>query len=352
MKTAGVIVVLAIGGVAYYHYVYAPQRSMATGEVEYVLPESLPVVDTTAEVRRVIATLHSGQQVRVTASFADWAGLRLAERQTGWVPAKDLLDAQTYDEDQELLKSEQESPVQSAGHINTVANVHLKPSRGALAVGRILPGQRVDVYDRRLVERDTSAAGGSGKPIRDVWYLVRSVSTGGWVLGDFVDLDVPQGLAPYAQGINMVAWMPLDTVDDAGRQVPQYLAADRIGRRDVDFNHIRVFTWWLKRHEYVTAYVESNLDGYFPITVSHTGQIPHFRLRLVDPDGHRYQKVYGLFDTIVRPLGIIDGWKSSAMPAPVRTRSRRRSGEARRRGFRAHSRLSSIRGQAGFMSAQ
>ncbi|HLI29630.1 MAG TPA: hypothetical protein VKV79_00860, partial [Terriglobia bacterium] len=101
-----------------------------------------------------------------------------------------------------------------------------------------------------------------------------------------------------------------------------YLAADRIGTRDFDFNHIRVFTWWVKRHKYVTAYVESGLQGYFPITVTHLGSVPYFRLRLVDDTGRKFQKVYGLFDTIVRPIGTVGGWTSNAMPQP---RTRRRS---------------------------
>jgi hypothetical protein len=42
---------------------------------------------------------------------------------------------------------------------------------------------------------------------------------------------------------------------------------------------------------------------------------PYFRLRLVDDEGEKYQKVYGLFSTIVHPLGTVKGWESDAMPA-------------------------------------
>jgi Bacterial SH3 domain len=322
--------VLTIGGIAYYHYVYVPRKNLAASEVEYVLPEALPVIDTTAEVRRVVATLHSGQPVRVTSTVDEWSKLLLADGQSGWVHGRDLLDAQTYGRDQELLKQEESSPAQAAGHINTIANVHLTASRVGVTVGQLSTDQRVEVYDRRLVNRPALPGSGSGKTAQDVWYLIRGGHSAGWVLGDFVSLDVPQGLAEYAQGINLVAWMPLDTVDDNGQEIPQYLAADRIGRRNVDFNHIRVFTWWVKHHKYVTAYVESHLDGYFPITVTHTGNVPYFRLRLVD-EGRRYQKVYGLYDTIVRPIGTVDGWTSTAMPAPAVSRLSLRSRRLRRR---------------------
>jgi hypothetical protein len=330
LKAAGVLLVLTIGFIAYYHYVYIPNQNRSAGATEYVLPETLPVIDTTAEVRRVIATLHSGEPVRVTFNTDEWAKLLLAHGQTGWVHGKDLLDAQTYDRDQALLKQEQSAPAQAAGHVNTLANVHLTPFRNGVTVGQLSPDQRVDVYDRRLVERPASPGGGSRRSVQDVWYLVRGGNCGGWILGDFVSLDVPQGLAQYAQGINLVAWLQLDTVNDNGEQIPQYLGADRIGRRDVDFNHIRVFTWWVKHHKYVTAYVESHLDGYFPIAVTQAGHVPYFRLRLMDDQRHRYQKVYGLFDTIVKPIGEVDGWTSDSMPARLFSRTGRRRRRSRK----------------------
>jgi hypothetical protein len=106
--------------------------------------------------------------------------------------------------------------------------------------------------------------------------------------------------------------------------------ADRIGGAGgADFDHIRVFTWWVKHHRYVTAYVESGLVGYFPMEVqqirdpNYYAQLsPYFRLRLIDENSHRYQKVYGLFDTIVRTIGTVDGWDSDAMPARVPRKER------------------------------
>ena len=332
MKKLLVFLLIVIGGAAYYQFVRARRKSQASGEVAYVLPEKLPVLDTTAIIHRVIATLHGGEQVIVSARIGEWARLQLPHGQSGWVPQESLIDRETYKRGQELLKDLTRSQVQAEGHTDSAVNLHLEPSRDALKLAEFPAGQRVDVYNRRLVARSSQPAPANGKepPPRDVWYLVRSGPYAGWILGRFVDLDVPAGLANYAQGINMVAWLVLDTVDDGGHEVPQYLAADRIGERDLDFNHIRVFTWWIKHHKYVTAYVESHLNGYFPITVTHEGNVPYFRLRLIGDQGEKYQKVYGLFDTIVRPIGTVEGWTSEAMPAPPASRARRRRARRRR----------------------
>lgn len=322
MKTFVALVLAIAAAVAYYHFVYKPKRNRPAGEIAYVLPQELPVVNTTAVIRNVIATLHGGQPVHVTERIGDWARVALAGGEDGWVKQKDLLDAETYKKGQALLDQLNGMQVQAVGRADDAVNLHLDSSMDAPTLGEFSANQPLEVYGRRLVARPSAPGTPPAATIQDVWYLVRGSGRAGWVLGRFVDLDIPQGLANYAQDVNMVAWLVLDTASDGGRQEPQYLAADRIGARDFDFNHIRVFTWWVKRHKYVTAYVESNLEGYFPITVTHIGNVPYFRLRLVDDTGHKFQKVYGLFDTIVRPIGTVDGWTSNAMPQP---RARRRS---------------------------
>lgn len=322
--------VIAIG-VACYHFVYKSGRNQHEVELAYVLPQALPVFDTTAVIRTTIATLRSGQPVRVTERIGDWAHIALGDGREGWVKQKDLMNAATYKRGQALFEHLNNMQVQAAGHADDEINLHLYPLRDAPTLAEFSANQLLEVYGRRLVGRPPQPGSPAGAATRDVWYLVRGGGRAGWMLGRFVDLDPPKSLAAYAEGINMVAWLVLDTVSDGSQQVPQYLVADRIGTRDFDFNHIRVFTWWVKRHKYVTAYRESNLDGYFPITITHAGTVPYFRLRLVDKTGHKYQKVYGLFDTIVRPTGTVNGWNSNAMPQARASRRGRRSVTRRRR---------------------
>ena len=290
-----------------------------------MLPSSLEVVDTPAEIRLAVESVQAGDRVQVLLRTRNWAKVKLADGRSGWVESKDLLDSQTYEASQKLLKDMEGLPVQAVGHAPESINLRFEPSRESTALAQLPNNQKLDVFGRKIVERPSQLDQPSSPPVKEAWYLVRAGTHAGWVLGRFVSLDIPEALGAYAQGSNVVAWLLLSTVADEGRQVPQYLVADRMGNQDVDFTHIRVFTWWVKNHRYVTAYVESGLLGYFPIWVARTGNVPYFRLRLVDKDANKFQKVYGLFDTITRPLGIVEGWESNAMPAqPPARRVRRR----------------------------
>jgi hypothetical protein len=327
-------VIVAVGGATFYHFVYAPAHSMPV-EVAYILPSSVRVVDTPAAVRLLVAELKNGDPVQVIARTRSWAHIRLADGKTGWIELKDLLDSSTYDRGQQLVQELQKTTPQAAGHAAGEIRLHLEPSRDASQLTIIHPNEKVQIFGRRLVARapkdsapETSADAHDdaepGAAIRDAWYLVRAGSHAGWVLGRFIALEVPAEIGVYAEGVNTVGWLVLSTVDDNGRKVPQYLVADRIGTQEYDFNHIRAFTWWVKNQRYVTAYVESNVNGFFPIRVAQVDGRPGFRLRLVDKNGHKIQKVYAMFDTIVRPLGIVDGWESDASPTRPTTRSRHR----------------------------
>jgi hypothetical protein len=312
--TVVLLILLAAIGSAYYFLIYKPAHKPPI-DAGYVLPASLEVVDTPAEVRLTVGTLKRGDRVDITLRTHNWAQIKTADNLTGWVENKDLLDSQTYEAGQKLLRDSNLVPAQAAGHTSGIVNLRLEPSRDATQLTQLPGDLKVQIFARRMVDRPAPDGQPDAPKVRDAWYLIRDDTEAGWVLGRFVAIDVPEELSPYAQGSNLVAWAVLKSVDDGGKQVPEYLTADRLGAQDADFSHIRVFTWWVKEHKYVTAYVESNLTGYFPLRVSEVDGVPYFRLRLTDDKGEKFQKVYGLFDTRTRSLGTVQGWESDAMPA-------------------------------------
>jgi len=340
-----VLLVVTLLSAAYYLLVYIPKHSKAgepvlalrnyfltyapiqpVSESGYVLPETLGVWDTPAEIRTQIATLKSGDRVNTLARFRTWAHVRLLDGRDGWVDKDGLMTAATYADDQRLLGEMANLPEQASAHATDSVNVHIEPSRKAAVVAQLKATQELEIYGRRMVERPRESSTPDvptlpSNPI-EAWYLVRSGSRAGWVLGHLVELDVPTSISAYAANVNLVAWLVLDTIDDNGRQMPQYVVADRTGTETYDYSHIRVLTWWKRKQTYAIAYREGDLQGYFPILVTREGGVPGFRLRLVDSNGAKYQKVYALYDTITRVLGTVDGWQSDAMPerpTPKRT---------------------------------
>ncbi len=318
VKVLFVFLLIVSGGAAYYFYVYRPAHSLPP-EMAYVLPAAVAVVDSPAEVRLPVEVLKNGDAVRVLARIPNWARVRTPDGRSGWIEVKNLFDAETHEVGQRLLKQLETIPPQAVGHTYGEANLRIEPSRDASLLAQFAGGQKIEIFGRRLIERaqkvGETAESRSELPPRDAWYLVRAESRAGWLIGRFVVLDIPEEISTYAQNINLVAWLVLKRVQDGPRKVPQYLVADRIGEQNFDFNHIRVFTWWTSRHKYVTTYVESNFNGYFPIRVTHRGNDCYFVLRLVDQRGRKMQKVYGLVETAVHPLSVVRGWEIEALPA-------------------------------------
>ncbi|MGE5325593.1 MAG: SH3 domain-containing protein [Deltaproteobacteria bacterium] len=330
------VVALALGGFAYHRWVYLPAHPKVV-DFAYVLSDAEPLLDSRAEIHNTIATLKNGERVEVLSRDLGWAQVRTASGESGWVEDKALMDAQVYDSGKRLLVELNSAPVQAQGHASSSVNLRLEPSRDGAVLDRLSRNQKVEILGRRLIARSAGPDDSNEEPPADkssvappdVWYLVRAESRAGWVYGRLISLDVPDEIAHYAQDYNMVAWLVLNTVDDNGRQVPQYVTADREDTLEYDFTRIRVFTWWAAQGHYSTAFVQSGLKGFFPIQVDHRGGNTDFRLRLVEGKGNKFQKVYRLYDTVVRPLGTVEGWDSNAMPVANERKPARRGARSR-----------------------
>ncbi|HXH49738.1 MAG TPA: SH3 domain-containing protein [Terriglobia bacterium] len=312
-----IISVIALAVIIGAYYRWFP-ISEAPLEVEYVTSPSLDVLDTPAVVHKVLEVKKYGDRLEVLRRAGNWAKVRTRSGNEGWVITKELIPSSVYEGGQKLLQELRGRQAQAAGHTVLAANIHLEPQRGAPDLGMLTQGQNLEIFDRRMVARTPARSETkktpSSAPAGDVWYQVQAGPRAGWVLGRMVTLDVPEGISQYAAEYNIVAWFVLNTVKDGDTSVPQYLAADREGSVEFDFTRVRVFTWSVRAHHYVTSFVKSGLSGNFPIKVEHTNDVPYFRLRLVDRKGNKFQSVYGLFNTIVRPLGTVKGWESTEMP--------------------------------------
>ncbi|MEJ2008626.1 MAG: SH3 domain-containing protein [Acidobacteriota bacterium] len=310
-------VVLAAGVGAYFVWSHYAQPK-APPQLEYVVSPSLDVLNTPAVVHETVAILKYGDRVEILRIRGDWAQVRVRGGAEGWISTKEVIPAKAFEAGQKLLHQVSGMQAQATGHATLAVNIHVEPGRDAPVLGLFTEGQNLDVFNRRVIARNAAGSGASmaasTPSVSDVWYLVRSDSQAGWVLGRMIALDIPEAISQYAANSNVVAWFVLDKVRDGDAHVPQYLVADREGTVQFDYTRVRVFTWSRKTHHYVTSFVQGGLKGIFPIRTERHHNVPYFRLRLVANSGEKYQGVYGLFRTIVRHIGRVDGWESNAMP--------------------------------------
>jgi hypothetical protein len=123
------------------------------------------------------------------------------------------------------------------------------------------------------------------------------------VVARFLELDLPDPVREGANSANIrpVAWFELNRVSDPSGSKPQFLVAAARGPEGqvCDFTALRVYTWYVKKSRYETAFIENNLCGQLPVRVGKgpKGE-PEFRFRVMD--GNKEERVYRLNQTVVR----------------------------------------------------
>jgi hypothetical protein len=227
-------------------------------------------------------------------------------------------------------------PVQARGRTKVSTNLRVQPGRTEPRLykfGRNVPveivGRAVADWVQVSDEKDSSNEAQETK--REDWFLVRGVATrpageasaraaestnttqpgdqtapiAGWVVARFVELDLPDPVREGAASANIrpVAWFELNRVSDLTGDKPQYLLAAARGPEGqvCDFTALRVYTWYVKKSRYETAFVENNLCGQLPVRVGKgpKGE-PEFRFRVMD--GKKEERVYRLMQTVVRRI--------------------------------------------------
>jgi hypothetical protein len=323
-----IFLVICVGVYLRFHHAAPPLGTAYAGE------RGLTLYNSSAQVREPIATVNYGDPLLIEQQFGDQVEVRTSTGLVGWTTADDVISSQIWQEEKELNdKTAQETP-ESQGHTAVISNLHLDPGREAPRVRQLKKDVPVELFQRepKAVPQtsvpgeepvsDTDSADNSDQPKKEDWWLVRAQVgdnsyVSGWMLGRFIDLDVPEPLPDYASTANMriVAWFPLNPALDAnGREVPQYLLVGTDGPEGgvCDFTMMRVFTWSKKKAQYETAFVDGNVCGKLPIDIVRLPVAQIVTMTFKDPsDGS--QQVYRMQQTIVRHVTGDDGDKKEAI---------------------------------------
>ena len=313
----------------------------------YVGSHELTLYDSSAQVRAPIGTANFGEQVTIFERFGDQVQVRTPSGLVGWTTESNLLREEFWKQEQELQAKTAAMVVQSQGHTRVISNLHIDAGRDTPRVRQLPKDVPVDFFARLPMEVPSSVTGvlvapqgapatasnsaqvadndeksaqdSSDKsavtpagPKKEDWWLVRAhlpdnSTLSGWLLGRFIDLDVPEPLPDYANsaGVRIVAWFELNRVPDSGGQMrPQYLL---VGTHEpegqaCDFTMIRVYTWGKQNGRYETAFVASDACGKLPVKVLHVpGSAPDVTFAFTDlGDTSNAPRTYRMHQTIVR----------------------------------------------------
>ena len=338
------------------------RQALTHHEYMYVSAAETSLRDRIATMYNKLGTVHNGDRVEVLERQRRFLRVRTDSGQEGWIEERSLVPEEVYDGFQKLAQDNASTPVQAHGTTRAELNMHVTPSREAEHLYQLKDGEKVEVLRRATAEKNapkapkvtsqaaassstgtaaqnkTSSSPAAGtqpnapaapplpatataprtpgakeqppppKPIMEDWFLVRNSSGRvGWVLLRMVDLDVPLDIAQYAEGQRIIGYFVLNTVEEDGKPVPQYLVLLNEPKDGLawDYNQIRIFTRNRPKHRYETAYREHDLEGYLPVKIGHQdfgkeGDLPTFTIRKMNDDGQIVEATYKLNGPIVR----------------------------------------------------
>jgi hypothetical protein len=309
-----------------------PKREVI-GEA-YISEKAAPLLSSVAQVKEQVALLHYGERVEVLSKRNEHAKVRTVGGVVGWVDRRQLMEPELWQKSGKLLDLVEPMPVQARGRTKVSTNLRVQPGRmqpRLYQFGRNVPVEIVGrgVADWVQVADEKDSKGELPEIKKEDWFLIRGVATrrpgeasargadtntttqagdqtvpvAGWVVARFIELDLPDAVKEGAISANVrpVAWFELNRVSDPSGDKPQYLLAATRGSEGqvCDFTALRVYTWFARKHQYETAFIENDLCGQLPVIVGKgpRGE-PEFRYHV--KDGKKEERVFRLHQTVVR----------------------------------------------------
>jgi hypothetical protein len=310
----GFALILVVASIAYLHF----RRSKSSLGYAYAGERQVTLYDGTAQVRSPVTTVSFGDRLEILQRSEDHVEVRAASGITGWTTEAELLSTDLWLQAKDLDDSSAKMPVEARGHTRVLANLHIAPGRDTVRIRQLTKGVPLELLTRQVgqvpatpgASQTDEAAGAPPEAKKEDWWLVRAeepdqTTLAGWVLGRFIELDVPQPLPDYASsaGLRIVGWFELNRMKDStGTARSQYLLLGARGPegQPCDFTALRAFTWSNAHQRYETAFVESDVCGKLPVAFSRPakpgGDLSFSFQNLGDPQ----PRLYVMRQTVIR----------------------------------------------------
>jgi len=316
----------------------------------YVSVQHMYLHDRVAAVSNRVAEVVNGQALEVVEHGRRFLKVKTEKNEIGWIEEHAVIDSKAYDSFTQLAAQHKADPIIATATVRDDVYVHNLPGRETVHFFLLPANAKVELLVRATVPKvaapeqspkpaatkppaqgktPTQSSGPAqpaapasapvAKPlppstppsapadvppvVMEDWWLVRDTQGHtGWLLAGRVDVDVPDEVATYAEGMRMVGAYTLTKIKDdesanADHMVPEYVTVLTPLKAGLpfDFDQVRVFTWSVKRHRYETAFRLHPIQGFLPIKVGAVpvanGTAPTFSIQIagsqnmaVDPD--------------------------------------------------------------------
>jgi SH3-like domain-containing protein len=308
----------------------------------YVSIRTTYLHDRVAPVSNRVCEVVNGQPLEVLEQGKRFLKVKTDKNEIGWIEERAVIDAKTYDGFAQLSREHKDDPGAATATLRDDLAMHLLPGRETPRFYLLAANAKVQLLARASALKNPAEAsalplpakaakpGQAGKPansasgappnaagaepvvppVMEDWWLARDAEGRvGWLLASKLDVDAPDEIAQYAEGMRIVgAWVLTKVTDSeadtADHQVPEYLTVlDPLqSGLPFDFDEVRVFTWSIKHHRYETAFRLHPIQGYLPVRVfmqnTAKGNVPAFSFQIAGSNDIRTDAATG----ITRPV--------------------------------------------------
>lgn len=249
--------------------------------------------DRVAVVSNRVAEVENGEPLQVVERAGRFIRVKTAKGQVGWIEQTAVVDHTIYDQFAQLAAANQNDAIVATGTLDDELYMHVLPGRSTQHFYLLSAHTRVELLARasapkspaqNAVQAPTRVEAVPGlpqpqPPVMEDWWLARDPrGRTGWVLGSRVYVNVPDDIAQYAEGQQIVGAYVLRKVEDPessfpNHEAPEYLTleAPLSAGQPFDYNEVRVFTWSVRHHRYETAFRMRPIAGFLPVR---TGTAP------------------------------------------------------------------------------
>ena len=327
--------------------------------------------DRVAVVSNRVAEVENGEPLQVIERAGRFLRVKTASGEEGWIEESAVVDNGIYDRFAQLAAANKNDPIVARGTLDDELYMHVLPGRTTQHFYLEAAKTKVELLARASAPRypaqnsapvakpATSARAVPGLPqaqpvTMEDWWLARDArGRTGWLLGSRIYVNVPDDIAQYAEGQQIVGAYMLKKVLDPESSFPDHMAPEYLtlaaplkSGQPFDYNEVRVFTWSVKHHRYETAFRLRPIAGFLPVTTGTMSgpkgdELPTFSFTIADNDNVVTDPAtgitrpaaprtirYQMIDTVVKRLGPDMG------SIPLLNHGAKRKAVARKRGRR------------------